>query len=296
MSDSCGLSHGFAIAAKERDTPARLPWANLRLPPFPQVAVRVLQLMHNENVQFHELGDMVSSDPVFAGEVLSVANSALYSPRYPASSIFQAISVLGATALQGVCVTVAARAYLGRSMSQPAMRALWRHNMACAVVAKRLASSGFHEDGAAYTAGMMHDLGRLALATIQPREYARLLGSHSGTPESILDRERELFGCDHCQTGQRLISDWNLVEEFGDIVAGHHSAVEDRTSWGMAELVKISCRLADALGFSAFPGCEVVAYEQLLEELPERERRLFTVSPDMLASEIDESIHAIEGG
>ena len=48
-----------------------LPWAHLRLPPFPQVAIRVLQLANNENVQLHQLCELISSDPAFASEVLT---------------------------------------------------------------------------------------------------------------------------------------------------------------------------------------------------------------------------------
>src|SRR4051812_40075478 len=76
--------------ASETQMAAKLPWAQLRLPPFPQVAMRVLQLAQNENVQLHQLCDLISSDPAFASEVLTVANSVLYSPRYPSSSILQA--------------------------------------------------------------------------------------------------------------------------------------------------------------------------------------------------------------
>lgn len=279
---------------RESGKAAGLPWAHLRLPPFPQVAVRVLQLTKNENVQLSELCEMVSSDPVFAGELLTLANSVLYSPRYPSGSIFQAIAVLGARTLQGMCITVGARAYLGRSMSQPAMRGLWQHDMACAIVARRLAVVGFYEGDTAYTTGMMHDLGRLAMAAIQPKEYAHLLGTHRGTPGSILEQERELFGCDHCEIGQELVADWNLPAEFDAIVAGHHKAKEHDSGWGMTELVKMSCRMADALGFPAFPGCEVTPYNVLLEELPERERLLFMVSREELASEVADGIHAVE--
>ena len=112
--------------AADQENVARLPWAHLRLPPFPQVAMRVLQLVNDENVQLHQLGELIASDPAFASEVLTVANSAFYSPAYPASSILQAIAVLGATRLQGMCLTVGVRAYLGKSMSHPAMRAMWR--------------------------------------------------------------------------------------------------------------------------------------------------------------------------
>jgi len=137
---------------------AALPWAYLRLPPFPQVAVRVLQLANNENVQLHQLCELISSDPAFASEVLTVANSLLYAPRYPSTTILQAVAVLGANTLQGMCVTVGVRAYLGKAMSYPAMRNLWRHNLACAIIAERLAGAGDIDRDLAYTAGILHDM------------------------------------------------------------------------------------------------------------------------------------------
>ena len=280
--------------AGESEKVANLPWAHLRLPPFPQVAIRVLQLANNENVQLHQLCELISSDPAFASEVLTVANSVLYSPRYPSNNILQAIAVLGANTLQGMCITVGARAYLGKSMSRPAMRGLWRHNLACAIIAERLASVGFLDKDTAYTAGIMHDIGRIALAVIQPKEYANLLGSHHGTPGSILEGEQHLFGLDHCETGRQLIADWKLPSECEAVVSEHHCTKRKDGAWGMVELVKVSCRMADAVGFAAFPGCEATLYSELLDELPARERRLFCSNVESLASDVANSIHAIE--
>jgi HD-like signal output (HDOD) protein len=279
---------------RESERVGNLPWAHLRLPPFPQVAIRVLQLANNENVQLHQLCELISSDPAFASEVLTVANSVLYSPRYPSSSILQAIAVLGANTLQGMCITVGARAYLGKSMSHPSMRGLWRHNLACAIIAERMASGGFLDRDTAYTSGILHNIGRIALAVIQPKEYAGLLGRHRGTPGSILEGERELFGWDHCETGERLISEWKLPSDFSAIVSEHHCAKGPEAAWGMAELVKISCRMADLAGFPAFPGCDKTPYPELLEELPARERGLFYSDLETLAAEVANNIHAIE--
>jgi len=243
-----------------RHEPASQPWAHLRLPPFPQVAVRVLQLVNNENVQLHQLSDLIASDPAFASEVLTIANSLLYAPRFPSTSILQAIAVLGANNLQGLCLTVGVRAYMGKTLSQPSMRALWRHNLACALIAEQLASIGVLDKDVAYTSGVMHDIGRLALAVIRPKEFALLLGSHSGTPASILQGERDLFGWDHCETGRQLITDWNLPPEFDAIVAEHHAPRSDEAPWEMPALISLSCRIADTAGFPAFPGCEATPY------------------------------------
>jgi HD-like signal output (HDOD) protein len=273
---------------------AAMPWAHLRLPPFPQVAIRVLQLANNENVQLQQLCDLISSDPAFASEVLTVANSLLYAPQYPSTSILQAVAILGANTLQGMCVTVGVRAYLGKSMSLPAMRSLWRHNLACAIIAQRIASAGFIDRDMAYTSGILHDVGRMALAVLQPKAYAELLESHHGPSASVLEAERSLFGLDHCETGRQLVADWKLPENFEAAVADHLCPRRTDGAWDVGELVKVSCALASTLNFAAFPGCEPLAYADLLEEIPARERRLFNTDAEVLRHEIAESIHAIE--
>jgi len=279
---------------KRKDEGVSEPWAHLRLPPFPQVAVRVLQLANKENVQLHQLSDLISSDPAFAAEVLTIANSMLYAPRYPASSILQAIAVLGATHLQGVCLTVGVRTYLGRSMNNPAMRALWRHNLATALIAEQLASGGWLDKDIAYTAGVMHDIGRLALATIRPKEFTHLLETHIGSASSILQCESDLFGLDHCEAGRRLIADWKLPVDFDDVVYAHHTPREKDAPWDIAGLIQVSCRLADTAGFAAFPGCEATPYAELLEELPAREKWLFHSDVESLAFEIGQKVNAVD--
>ena len=271
-----------------------VPWAYLRLPPFPQVAVRVLQLANNENVQLHQLCDLISTDPAFASEVLTVSNSLLYAPRYPSTTILQAVAVLGANTLQGMCVTVGVRAYLGKAMSYPAMRNLWRHNLACAIIAGRIAESGSLDKEIAYTAGILHDIGRMALAVIHPKGYAALLEKHRGAPVSMLEAERELFGWDHCEIGRQLIGDWKLPENFEAVVADHHLERRTDGEWDLGELVKVSCAMASSIGFTGFPGCVTANYNGLLDELPARERTLFHPDAETLRSDVARSIHSIE--
>lgn len=248
----------------------------------------------DENVLLHHLSDLISSDPAFATEVLAVANSVLYSPRFPSSSILQAITVLGANNLRGICLTVAARAYLGKFLTLPAMGAIWRHNLACALIAEQLATTGFIDKDTAYTCGVMHDIGRLALATVRPNEYAHLLNTHMGSPQSILQSEREQFGCDHCDLGERLVEEWHLPRGLETIVAAHHSIRKKDGCWGLPELINLSCRMADSAGFTAFPGCEITPFDELLDELPARERRSFNPEVEVLNAEISDRISAVE--
>jgi HD-like signal output (HDOD) protein len=280
--------------AEKSNRAAALPWAYLRLPPFPQVAIRILQLANNENVQMGQISSLISTDPAFASEILTVANSAFYSPRYPSTTVAQAVAVLGANRLQGMCVTVGVRAYLGKSMNLPALRNLWRHNLACAIIAQRLASLGVIDQDIAYTSGILHDIGRMALAVIQPKAYAELLEAHFGSSASVLEAERELFGWDHCEIGRQLIADWKLPGNFEAVVADHLAPRRADGAWDVPELVKVSCAMASAVGFAAFPRCEPAPFGGLLASLPMPERQLFQTDPDALNREIAESIRTIE--
>jgi putative nucleotidyltransferase with HDIG domain len=272
----------------------QIPWAHLRLPPFPQVALRVLQLAGNENMKLHKLSELISSDPALAGEVLAIVNSLVYAPRFPISSILQAIAVMGANHLQGLCLTVGIRGYIGKTLAHPCMRALWRHNLACAAISEQLALAGFMDRDTAFTCGVMHDIGRLALAVVRPKEYIDLLGTYNGTSGSILERERELFGKDHCEIGKKLVADWRLPEDLEPIVAEHHTPRQAAGTWNMADLVNVGCRMADAAGFPAFPFCHAAPFAELLEELPARERKVFYSEVGALTFEVSRKISAIE--
>ncbi len=273
---------------------SNVPWAHLRLPPFPQVAIRVLQLVNRETIQLHQLSELIASDPAFAGEILTIANSALYAPRFPTKSILQSIAVLGANNLQGICLTVGTRAYLGKAFNQPSMRLVWRHNLASALIGAQLASAGFLDKDTAYTAGVIHDVGRLALAVIRPKEYGLLLENHTGAPASILEAESQMFGCNHCEAGRQLISDWKMPQEFEAIVSKHHAPMKKDGAWSLPELISVSCRMADAAGFRAFKNCTDTPYQDLLDELPARERGRFHATAEALTLDLTRKIEAVE--
>ena len=279
---------------QQHHEPAAIPWAHLRIPPFPQIAIRVLQLSNNENVPLRQLADLISSDPSFSSEVLTIANSALYARRAPVNSMLEATAVLGLNSLKGVCLTVGVRAYLGKSLNHESLRAIWRHSLACALIAQQLAGSASMNKEGAYTAGVLHDIGRLALAVVQPELYSNLLMTYRGSPNTFLQSERERFGMDHCEAGKRLLTSWKLPAGFEAIVSCHHAARQKGDKWDSAALINVSCRLADTIGFAVFPGCDITPYAELLGELPESESKRFTMDKDALAFEVSSKINAVE--
>ena len=271
-------------------------WANFRFPPFPESALRVLKLVNDDTTSMRQLSDVISADPALACEVLIIANSALLAQRHSVTSILQATVLLGLRTLKGICLTVAVRAYLGRSMSYPSVRAVWRHSLASALIAEQLSAATGVDKGTAYTAGVVHEIGRFALAVLRPKEYAALLEHHCGPPSSIFEPERELFGFDSREAGQHLISEWKLPSEFESVIRLQDGSRYLNESWSIRALTEMCCRLANTAGFKLFPGCEITPYPELLEAIPVRARSLFPIDVTRLTFDVGNKISAIELG
>jgi len=263
------------------------------LPPFPVVAIRALQLVSQSETRLAELHDLISADPAFASEILRLANSPLYGIRVEITSTVQATILLGFERVKGLALTIAMRAYIEGSLHVPALRASWRHSLACAAVAEELAAASALDKDAAYTGALIHDIGRLALAVMQPDLYNQLFQNTKGTPETLLEKERELFGVDHCEAGRLLTTSWNLPQVFVEITSHHH----DRAKEGgldLAGLIGMGCKIADALGFEFVANPECESYQMLIRQLPEPIRDRMPADPNEIASHITDKISCIE--
>jgi HD-like signal output (HDOD) protein len=268
-----------------------LHWDPEAIPPFPAVALKALNLMSGTDTSLPELCDLIRSDPAFSIAVLKVANSPLVAFSKNVSSVLQASMLLGFLRLRRVVVTVGLKAYFENSFSL-LIRSCWRHSVACAIIAERTAKWSSLDSEFGYTAGVLHDIGRVALARFMPDAYARVLGRGADRPEDLLLVEREQCGIDHCEAGRSLVGAWNLPGGFLEITACHHER-EVRPP-GTASLIPPSCELADALGFSVIHCRSPRSYADILADFPERARNRFPPQAEELALEITNEIKVIE--
>jgi putative nucleotidyltransferase with HDIG domain len=261
------------------------------LPPFPLVALRALNVLSGTDTSLRELCEVIRPDPVFAAEVLRIANSPLVAFSKEITSVVQASMLLGFRRLRRLVVTLGYRSYMDKSFTQ-AQQACWRHSFASAMVAERIARWNSIDRDFAYTAGILHDIGRVALATINPKIYADLIERVTASPScDVLRSERESFGIDHCCAGRLLVTAWKLPEEFIEITSRHHEPLTHQEN--ATEVVRLSCMLADALGFAAAPHGSIRSFEEVLAEFPESVRKHFPGNEE-LASEIAKEITVIE--
>jgi putative nucleotidyltransferase with HDIG domain len=238
-----------------------------KLPPFRPVALKLLRLVTREDVNFSEVSNLLSVDPGFSAEILALANSPLYGGVSRTTSLTRAIVVLGLERTRSLTMTVAMQAFVTNVQVTAELQRCWRHSLGCALVAEELAPMyGITRDHG-YTAGLLHDLGRLGLLKAYAKPYAVLLADTYENAAQLLDAERDRFEMDHCQAGLWLTRSWGFPEEFQSIAARHHDG-RFTPDQGIVALAGVSCVLADTLGFSCMNYQQAATIEETMAALP----------------------------
>lgn len=217
-----------------------------QLPTLPAVARKLTAVLAKPNFTIPEVSSLVRSDPAMAAEVLRLANSAMIGLRYEVMSIMHGISILGTSRLQSLVLTVGMRDFL-RGRQGPMMRQCWRHHLATAMVAEELAEDCSVERADAYTAGLLHDLGYMALISAFPAVAESLGETWAGLDA---DAERGVFGLDHGQAALLLAEQWGLPSTVRAVLEGP----ADDAMLTMPRVIAIASGLADRIGFAVLPG------------------------------------------
>jgi HD-like signal output (HDOD) protein len=238
-----------------------------RIPAFPPIVLRLLDLLARDNVQIRELVALISSDPAFSAQILRVANSPLFGFRSQIDSIQSALIVLGLRRVRSLCMTVATADHMKRVLHIQELAHCWRHMLACALLTEQLARACSAFEDRAYTAGLLHDVGRLGLLLAYPEEYAALLRLADRNPLELLDLERRELGMDHCEAGRALAEYWNLPADFQVIAARHHEPLGDGPA-DLLTLVQLGCKIADSLGFWVAEPPRYCSPEEIQASLP----------------------------
>ncbi|MCY0915558.1 HDOD domain-containing protein [Massilia antarctica] len=195
------------------------------LPSLSTVVVELLSTMEQEDIDVHVLGGKIALDQSLTAKTLRLANSSFYGMSSKVTTIHQAISVLGFHSIRTLVTACAVTGSFPASASGGVnFQAFWRHSVATAVCAKLLAVHLKLNPDTAFTAGLLHDIGTLVLATRFPAEYAAMLVHRKEHDCYILEAERTVIGIDHAMAGAALAAYWKFPAAMQEAVANHHHA------------------------------------------------------------------------
>jgi HD-like signal output (HDOD) protein len=250
-----------ALSADTVEMPVRL----CNLPPLNAIANQVLVATAKPDVNLKQLASVMECDPAFAADALLIANSSLFGFPSRIQVLSHALAVLGIDRIKALAVTVAMRSFVGKR--GPLLRQCWRHSAACAMIA-RVVSPIFGITGdTAYTLGLLHDIGRLGLLKSYPKEYSPVLSGSFEDMEQVLSAERALLRVDHGLAGAWLVKNWSFPTTFIQTCEHHHEPL-DANDPELLQVVKVSCRIADASGFSPVHYSDFPGYDEVIQSLP----------------------------
>jgi len=207
-----------ALASLQRVRLEQLVERVYRLPVFPLVALRALELAQAQDTSTLEIERLVSADQVLAGRLVQAANSSLYAPARPIASLRQAIAFIGLAAARRVLMATVFHPLFASA----GLRGLWRHSLEVSQLSEYLAGAGrgvLPEE--AFLAGLVHDVGRLALETARGEDvlaYKRMLEKGC---EPVF-AEMVLCGFDHGLASGAILRFWSFPEHLARAVEHHH--------------------------------------------------------------------------
>ncbi len=198
-----------------------------RLPSLSTTAAKVLQTCNNPQSSPNDLNRVIGLDPVLAGQVLRLTNSAYYSLRHPVSSVTRAIIMLGINTVKNLVLSFAILERLRNKQSFRALSAekFWAHSLSVGVIAKCIAmvrGVSISDQEEFFVCGLLHDLGKIPLNQQFPDEYFQALDLAKRSRWPLAHAESVVFGIDHGIIGSLIAQKWRLSPAFIQALGCHH--------------------------------------------------------------------------
>lgn len=208
------------------------------LPAMPEAVAEVLRLTDDPSAEIHHISAAIEQDPALSAKVLRLSNSAYYGLKRQVGSIKLALVILGIRELRNIVLGSAAFSTVQAGESVPERtQELWRHSLIVAGLCKRLGDELRLEfQGEDFTAGLLHDMGKLVLWQRRERAYEAITREADKSPLTLYVLENETLGFTHADVAAALMQHWGLPDALVDALWLHHpvtgaslrSAVEPR--------------------------------------------------------------------
>lgn len=243
------------------------------LPPVPNAALRLISMLDKPDTVNEDIVQAIRCDNVLTAKLLRACNSPYFGFSDPVASVDQAVLVLGHQQILHIVLTLA----FGSAMAVPLpgyaveSSELWQHSLTTAVASEIVVNSGLDlniEAPVAFTAGLLHDIGKLVMGQILDPETQAAIRSRVTTGAlSRVDAEREVLGTDHSEVGACLLRTWNIPDDVVEAVENHHKPViEPRARLSVVtHVANCAAHLAgSAPGWEAFA---VTVDQQIMDQL-----------------------------
>lgn len=221
-----------------------------QLPSLPSAVSEVLSSFANEDADIETVAQQIARDQALTARVLRVANSSFYGLQTKVGTIHEAVVILGFRAVRNMVLAVGMngsfRVDQCRGFDAPGYL---RHGVGVGLAARALAPAARQSPELAFTAGLLHDIGQLVLASNFSSQYVEALAHRKQHDCFLFEAEQAVLGIDHAEVGALLAETWRFPAAIRESIAYHHGPAEAPAE-SLANLVHVADVTARALGLS----------------------------------------------
>ena len=259
------------------------------LPTLPSVYAEVERLCQNPDVDAVELNEVIQSDPSITLKLLRLANSAFFGFSRKVTSVKDAVSLLGNQTVKNAVLSISIfeAAKDQKTTAGLDRKGFWQHSAGVGSIVRFLAGKLQIEREEGFTAGILHDIGKIILDGLFPEYYAPVLKAVAQKNILILQAEEEELGLLHTLVGQELAEAWQIPDSLVQGIAHHHSPEASQIDPELASLVHIGDVLCRNAGVGS-------GGDDLVPVLNEHATQRLGISPDQIADWEDEMLKEIE--
>ena len=203
------------------------------LPSMPAIYTEIVMEMQSDDPAIKKVGEIISKDLSMTAKILQMVNSAFFGLFRKINSPEQAVMMLGMETIKALVLSVKIFSEFNQNnFSWFNIDALFDHSLAVSVYAKTIIKNEDLDQrliNNSMMAGLLHDLGKLILATNFEKPYRQILAEAQGTGKNLLDLEYETFGTSHAEVGAYLMGLWRLDNAIIEAIAFHHLPARSMT-------------------------------------------------------------------
>ncbi|MFC1867939.1 HDOD domain-containing protein [Thermodesulfobacteriota bacterium] len=194
--------------------------------PIPQIALKVIRMIQDDTFGMQDMAKEIRQDQIISAKIIRLCNSAFFHQKDKVDSINRALIMLGEKQLLRMVVSASIEDLFSNDTRGYSLckGGLFNHAVGTAMISEKIADfSGRVSGDIAYTAGLLHDIGKVALDQYVDLAYPLFYRRTQVDGETLITVEGEVFGLNHAEVGGRLAEKWSLPEHLIEAIRYHHN-------------------------------------------------------------------------
>ena len=219
-----------------------------QIPSVPRLYMQLSRVLEEPDTSVDDVADIVSQDPAMSAKLLQMVNSAFFGRAQVISGVRPAVARLGFQLVKDLVLLV--EVFRAPKTSEKiegfSVEKQQQHALRAAFLAKKVIPDR-QESEAAFTAAILHDIGKLIMAAELPDKLAAALAMSHAESIPLHEAEQQIMGASHAEVGAYVLGLWNLPHAVVEAVANHHDPrrVPQRTGFGVLGAVHVADCLAN---------------------------------------------------